>query len=501
MIFNSVTYLIFLALIATLYWWLPTRARLMMLFAASITFYGFWRWDFVPVMLLSAVVDYTVSLLMQRPGAKRGRLLLVSLVVNLGLLMYFKYLGFFVENAWAGLAWLGVESTPPAFDIILPLGISFYTFQTISYTVDVYRGQATPVKDFPLYGCYVTFFPQLVAGPILRAGEVIPQLAARPAFSWDDVAAGIKRVLCGLFLKVGFADNLAPLVDEGYALPTSSLGGLDVWTLAFLFGFQIYFDFSAYSHIAIGSARIMGIRLPENFRFPYVAVSARDFWSRWHISLSSWIRDYLYLPLMGAKLSVSRTSGGLAQVAEGEAVKDAQRLLDEKPAPKPTEWHRTRALFLTWAIMGLWHGANWTFVFWGLYHATCVYAYRRLRFLVAWIPQPLGSIVGWCISLPIMMLGWVPFRAIDVSHTLAMYAKVIDLSTYNSLAMRENTYLVAAVVLLLTISAWVVQKWLIEPLKRVPLLWLLVESAALTVVVLTVFVFLRPITQFIYFQF
>ena len=498
MIFNSVTYLLFLAIVAPLYWLLPNRLRLLMVFIASVTFYGFWRWDFVPVMLFSAVVDYTVSLAMVRKGAPKKLLLAISLVVNLGLLVYFKYLAFFAENVWQGLTWLGIDTPSPALDIILPLGISFYTFQTISYTVDVYRGQAVPVRDFILYGCYVTFFPQLVAGPILRAGEVIPQLAARPAFLWEDVAAGIKRVLGGLFLKVVFADNLSPLVDEGYALAPSSLGALDVWTLAFLFGFQIYFDFSAYSHIAIGSARMMGIRLPENFRFPYIAVSAKDFWARWHISLSSWIRDYLYLPLLGVKTLASHTEGGLSQVVENsEAPKS------EVPSPKVrhSSAKRTRALFLTWGIMGLWHGANWTFVFWGLYHATCVYAYRKLHFLGGWIPAAIRPLAGWCVTLPIMMLGWIPFRATDIQNTLAMYAKVIDPTAYRSLAMRENTYLVTASVLLLFVATWAAQKWVIPVLRRSPLAWGAIEAGALAVVIILVFIFLRPITQFIYFQF
>ena len=504
MIFNSVTYLLFLTLVSALFWRLPTRPRLMMLLAGSITFYGFWRWDFVPIMLLSAAVDYLVSLAMVRPGAKKGRLLMISLIVNLGLLFYFKYLMFFTENTWALLNLLGVDSPAPALDIILPLGISFYTFQTISYSVDVYRGQTKPVRDFFLYGCYVTFFPQLVAGPILRADEVIPELAKRPNFSWEDITAGIKRVLGGLFLKVAFADNLAPLVDEGYAMESSTLGGIDVWTLAFLFGLQIYFDFSAYSHIAIGSARIMGIHLPENFRYPYVAISAKDFWGRWHISLSSWIRDYLYLPLMGANLSRTQTAGGLGRIVEGqessEAAPEDQQQAVEKPAP-PSEFKRTQALFLTWAIMGFWHGANWTFVVWGLYHAICVFAYRKLHFLTSWLPQTPRALVGWMITLPIMMLGWIPFRALDVEHTLSLYLKVIDLGSYRGLAMRENTYLITATVMLLVLCSWASQKWILPKLQRIPPLWFVVESLGLAIVIAVVFVFLRPITQFIYFQF
>lgn len=342
MIFNSITYLVFLPVVVLLYWILPYRSRLILIFGASLTFYGFWRVEFLPLLLLSVSVDYLVARRMpSSTDYGRKRLLLVSLFVNLGLLFYFKYLIFFADNAIGFANLLGIEIDPIALKIILPLGISFYTFQTISYTVDVYRGLIKPEKDFILYGCYVTFFPQLIAGPVLRAAEVMHQFARRVPFSWDDITAGSWRVLFGLFLKVVLADNIAPFVDSGFAMPVSTMSAIDVWTLAFIFGFQIYFDFSAYSHIALGSARMMGICFPENFNFPYIATSPKDFWRRWHISLSSWIRDYLYLPLAGIKVH-GRSVGGLANAT-----------VDKK---------HQKALFFTWAIMGLWHGANWTFL-------------------------------------------------------------------------------------------------------------------------------------------
>jgi D-alanyl-lipoteichoic acid acyltransferase DltB (MBOAT superfamily) len=377
----------------------------------------------------------------------------------------------------------GFDVADPAWNIILPLGISFYTFQTISYTVDVYRRLIRPERDFVLYACYVTFFPQLVAGPILRAREVIGQLNARPAFSLSDFSVGIRRVLFGLFLKVVLADNLAPLVDAGYAEPTSALGALDVWTLAFLFGFQIYFDFSAYSHIALGSARLMGIHFPENFNFPYLATSPRDFWKRWHISLSSWIRDYLYLPLMGEAVRDDST-GGLAQVV------DDQR-----------ERRRVRSLFLTWAIMGLWHGANWTFVLWGVYHAVLVYLQRVIGPRLPDFPARTAAIGGWLITLPLAMLGWIPFRAQSVGDALDLMSKVVMPTQYFSLGLRENNYLVAALLLAAIVATRsfrdVVQPWLM----RRPLVWTATQASGYAVLVALVFVFLRPINQFIYFQF
>lgn len=486
MIFNSVTFLLFLALTVALYWILPRRARLWMVFLSSLTFYGFWRVEFVPVMLLSAVTDYLVSLrIAATPDDRvRKRLLAISLGVNLGLLFIFKYLIFFTENALSLARLAGLDADPILWNIILPLGISFYTFQTISYTVDVYRGFIEPETDFVLYGCYVTFFPQLVAGPVLRAREVLPQLSKRPAFRPADLAAGLRRILYGLVLKVVLADNIAPLVDAGYALDPATLSALDVWTLAFLFGLQIYFDFSAYSHIAIGSARLMGIVFPENFAFPYAATSPRDFWKRWHISLSSWIRDYVYLPLAGIAVR-DRSTGGL------------EAAVQQPPAAK-----LTRALFLTWAIMGLWHGAAWTFVLWGLYHAVYIYVYRRLGPLWETFPAQLRSVGGWAITLPLAMLSWIFFRADGLEAAFRMYGTVLTPSAYASLGLSVNVYLTTAVLTLLTVLAYLSATYVIPALRRGPaLLWRATETLAYGVAIALVFTFLRPITQFIYFQF
>ena len=482
MIFNSVTFLFFLVIVVALYWVLPRLMRLTLIALASLTFYGFWRIEFVPVMMLSVIVDYVVSIRM--PGSTdtaKKRLLLVSLIVNLGMLLYFKYLIFIAENA-IGLASLaGVEIDPIAWNIILPLGISFYTFQTISYTVDVYRGTREPERDFLLYTCYVIFFPQLVAGPILRASEVIGQLSERPPFRWLDVSEGIRRVLYGLALKVLLADNLAPFVDDGFAMSTSMLTALDVWTLAFMFGFQIYFDFSAYSHIAIGSARMMGISFPENFNFPYLATSPRDFWKRWHISLSSWIRDYLYVPISGSKFQ-DRSTGGITEA---------------KPV-KSKSWF---PLFMTWAIMGLWHGANWTFLVWGLYHAIAIAIYRLTSPLLKPLPNTVRHLGGIALTLPLMMLSWIPFRAESLGDTLAMWGKVIDPKQYTSLGMRENIYLVAAVVMIGILGCQLFSRELVPRLRQFPRTAIFAETIFFTVMISLVTIFLRPVTQFIYFQF
>jgi alginate O-acetyltransferase complex protein AlgI len=481
MIFNSLTYLALLFVVVTFYWVLPYRARLLLIFSASLMFYGFWRVEFLPVILVSVVVDYVVALRME-VGTKeqKKKLLLISLFVNLGLLFYFKYLIFFAENS-IGLANLfGADIDPLFLKIILPLGISFYTFQTISYTVDVYRGLIKPEKDFLLYACYVTFFPQLVAGPVLRAVEVIHQFAKRPPFLWSDIVNGLRRIIYGLFLKVVLADNIAPLVDTGFAIPVETMSALDVWTLAFLFGFQIYFDFSAYSHIALGSARLMGICFPENFNFPYLASSAKDFWRRWHISLSSWIRDYLYLPLAGIKVH-DRSIGGLANAT-----------MNTK---------KNTALFTTWAIMGLWHGANWTFVLWGLYHAVVIFLYRLLSPLGAGLNSNIKVLVGIGLTLPVMMLSWIPFRAESLDMTFGMWAKVLDPFAYTSLGMRENAYLITAIILLGMMVTFFVKKQVLLLSSRNNTLQLIGEAMVFTVMIPLVIVFLRPVNQFIYFQF
>ena len=487
MIFNSVTYLVFLTLAVCLFWLLPKRPRLWMIFLSSLIFYGFWRPEFVVLMLFSAGTDFVAARRMELLGslsARRGWLIL-SLTVNLALLFYFKYLLFFVDNAVVVFRFFGFDMQAPVLNIVLPLGISFYTFQTISYTVDVYRKLIPAEKDFLLYGCFVTFFPQLVAGPILRGGELLAQLSRKPVFRLETFVSGLRRILVGLFLKVVVADNIAPFVDEGFAQPVASMSAIDVLTLAFLFGFQIYCDFSAYSHIALGSARMMGILFPENFNYPYMAKSPREFWQRWHISLSSWVRDYLYLPLLGVRVE-DHSTGGLGAAGQERGSRGR---------------HPVVALYLTWAIMGFWHGANWTFILWGLYHATFVLAYRMTEAYRERLPDLLRSWGGWGITLLVSMLSWVPFRAKTVEDAMGMYALLADPGKYLWLGMRENTYLVAAVLMAGFLLVWFGQHNYARLRGLSISLALVLETAVMGLVGGLVFVFLRPINQFIYFQF
>jgi alginate O-acetyltransferase complex protein AlgI len=485
MIFNSITYLLFLGVFALLYWFFNNnQVRHSMIFFASLIFYGFWKIIFIPVMLFSVILDYFVAIKIEEASKARNKknFLLVSLFGNLGLLFYFKYLIFFSNNIIGFVNILGIEADPILFKIILPLGISFYTFQTISYTVDVYRGHIAAERKFLLYASYVTFFPQLIAGPILRAKEVIHQFQSEYRATTSDFYEGFKRIIFGLFLKVIIADNIAPLVDSGFNSSISQLSAIDVWTLAFLFGFQIYFDFSAYSHIAIGSARLLGVKFPENFNFPYIATSPKDFWKRWHISLSSWIRDYLYLPLTGTKIIEQGSSeGGL----EGAV----------------TQEQKNKALFLTWAIMGLWHGASWTFVIWGLYHALWIFIFRVSEKLSVVRNFLLSPLRGFFVTLPIMMLGWIPFRAQTVGDTFSMWAKIFQPSEYTYLSMRENSYLIAAIILIGFLLSYLFSSKVIKLFETKETLLRLLEILLLVCLVPFILIFLRPIAQFIYFQF
>ncbi len=482
MVFNSLTYLLLLSVFVTLFWLISKKARYFLIFFSSLIFYGFWRVDFIPLLLFSTFADWWLSKKIYESNIDiyRKKLVILSLIINLGLLFVFKYLIFFSDNALGFLNYLGGNYDPITLKIILPLGISFYTFQTISYTIDVYRKIIKPENNFIIYGCYVTFFPQLIAGPILRAKEVIVQFKKEKKFNLDFIIIGLKRVLYGLFLKVVIADNIAPFVDTGFEIPIETLSALDVWTLAFLFGFQIYFDFSAYSHIAIGSARMIGIIFPENFNFPYLATSPKNFWQKWHISLSSWVRDYLYLPLAGEKFK-EISIGGL-----GDATINKK---DFKP------------LFITWGLMGLWHGANWTFLIWGIYHAVLIYFYRSLKFLGNNFNLKIKIFIGWFFTLPFIMLSWIPFRSQSLNDCFQMWLKILNPLQYGYLGLRENIYLITFLLLISTIITYFLKQNMF--LKKIfPKIILLFSDLILIIFLFCLtFIFLRPINQFIYFQF
>lgn len=488
MIFNSLTYLAFLLVLAPVVVFGPDRVRRAVLLFGSLIFYAFWRVDFTLLMLFSASVDYVGGLKIHaaRDEAVRKRWLVACLLINFGLLAYFKYTYFIVGTAQslAGLAGLPFALHLP--EIILPLGISFYTFHSVSYTVDVYRRQEEPIRDYGTYVTFVTFWPAMMAGPILRISQLVPQLQNYRRPGGADVVRGLEELLQGLFKKVVLADTLGEIVDYGFAQPPGQLGTLDVWTLAFAFGMQIYFDFAGYSRMARGSARVMGFDIPLNFNWPYLALSPRDFWQRWHISLSAWIRDYLYLPLMGSRPQEHGVATGGIGAAE--------------PPARATEARRNIALIGTWFIMGLWHGANWTFALWGLWHATLILTYRMTGGLRNGLPGWFRACGGWGWTIAMAMLGWIYFRAPSVADANFLLLRAFDPTRLRVMSLRENQYLVVFLFFIGMLALGGLYTW--QSRLRIPI-WARVTAlaAANTVMFFCSALMLREVKQFIYFQF
>jgi D-alanyl-lipoteichoic acid acyltransferase DltB (MBOAT superfamily) len=342
MLFNSFDFVVFFPIVVGLYFALPHRWRGWMLLVASYIFYGWWRAEYLVLILISTVVDYWAGLQMGRHETQRARrpYLFLSLTANLGLLFAFKYLGFFVDSANAFASLIGADGRLNLPALVLPVGISFYTFQTLAYSIDVYRGKQEAERHLGLFALYVSFFPQLVAGPIERSQNLLPQFRERHAFDYDRVVSGLRLMLGGFLMKLVVADRLAPFVQEVFSQP-GAYHGLPVLLAFYFFTFQIYCDFAGYSLIAIGSARVMGYDLMENFRRPFFSKSIGEFWQRWHISLSTWFRDYLYIPLGGNRVP---------------------------------RWRWYLNLLVVFTVSGLWHGANWTFVIWGALHGVYLVA-------------------------------------------------------------------------------------------------------------------------------
>jgi len=333
MLFNTIEFVLFLPIVIITYFLLPHKIRWILLLAASYFFYMSWKVEYIFLIVISTLIDYISGILMEKLPDKKSRLpfLILSLCSNLGLLFFFKYFNFASEN----LNWLfdklEVSKDIPLMSFLLPVGISFYTFQTLSYSIDVFFGRQKAEKHLGYFALYVSFFPQLVAGPIERFSRLAPQLKAKHDFSYDNLVNGLRLILYGLFIKMVIADNLAGIVDQIYAAP-SNFSSLDILKGIIFYSFQIYSDFYGYSIIAIGSAQIMGIKIMDNFKTPYLAKNISEFWQRWHISLSTWFRDYLYHPLGG-----NRT--------------------------KATRWIFN--ILIVFIVSGIWHGANWTFLIWG----------------------------------------------------------------------------------------------------------------------------------------
>lgn len=496
--FNSLTYIVFMAALAPLVVFGPRWLRNGVLLLGSVMFYAFWRIDFTGLVIFTAFVDWFGArrMFVSNDRTLRRFWLTLSVAMNLTVLCFFKYFKFAVGTGMSLATLVGLdvhlsEGFRAFLDgIILPLGISFYTFHSLSYVFDVYRGVVEPVPAFRDFLTYVLFWTQLVAGPILRTAQVVPQLVNYRRPEMGEVAYGLQEILQGLFKKLVIADQIAPLVDYGYALPTGQLGPLDVWLLAFSFGIQIYFDFSGYSQIALGSARAMGFHFPPNFDWPYLASSPREFWQRWHISLSTWIRDYLYVPLLG---------GGF----KSRDIKRTASAFDaELTSGRVSEARRTFALFATWFVMGLWHGANWTFALWGLWHASLIFVHRLIERFTDKLPAFVRTVGGWAVTLPFAMLGWVFFRAQTVADALSMVATAFDVRRLSEHVLRENHFLFAfgimagMLALAGTMRLFRDEESATAAWARWPFI-----AAANALMVAGVFMTLRQAKTFIYFQF
>ncbi|HCD52998.1 MAG TPA: membrane-bound O-acyltransferase family protein [Balneolaceae bacterium] len=381
MLFNSIDFLIFLPIVFVLYWIInhySIRLRNLFLIVASYVFYGWWDWRFLSLIIFSSVVDYIVGLRLNSATktSHRKLLLIISLSINLGFLGFFKYYNFFVDSFITAFSFMGNEFSATPLNILLPVGISFYTFQTLSYSIDIYYQKIKPTKDLIAFFAFVSFFPQLVAGPIERASHLLPQFHTKKILSYENISTGVKLVIWGFFMKLVVADRAAIYVNAVYNnVPNHD--GLSFILATVLFAFQIYGDFAGYSLIAIGTARFFDFSLMTNFRRPYFAVSIGEFWKRWHISLSTWFRDYLYIPLGGNRVSTPKWLANL---------------------------------FITFVISGLWHGANWTFIIWGALNG--IYLIIEALLPVKDKHKPVRIL----ITFVLINFSWIFFRANSVSE-------------------------------------------------------------------------------------
>jgi alginate O-acetyltransferase complex protein AlgI len=465
--FDSFTFLLFFALVLVAYNLLPGwRSQKSLLLFSSYLFYAAWSPPLIILIWISTLVDYYAARAIALTGFKAYRkyLLILSTLVNLGILGYFKYAEFLVENFSQLLASAGVIYSPPVFDIILPIGISFYTFQTMSYTIDVYRKKISPTNNLLDFSLYVTFFPQLVAGPIVRAGNFLPQCETRKQLNLPAVVIGISLIVWGLFQKTVLADGLfSPLVDGFYSI---GLGGslASNWLAIFSFSMQIYYDFAGYSLCAVGAAMALGFTLPDNFNAPYAATGFSDFWHRWHISLSQWMRDYLYIPLGGNRHGRKK---GLEN------------------------------LIIVMFLGGLWHGASWNFVLWGLLHGMFLVIEHLLK---EWKQIRIPQVLSILITFTVVTLIWIPFRSADMVDCVHSFKQLFnsDLDFFNGLTVHQ---IVAVAVMGLTLSYqyWRREKYLADLLYQVPYI---IQAGLISIALLTIALTATGDTYaFIYFQF
>ncbi len=468
MLFNSLEFATFFLAFFAIYWLVPEAWKKPLLLAASLWFYAAWDWRFLGLIFISSGTDFLCGLYMaesERPRARKAYLL-ISLGVNLGILGFFKYFGFFLSSFHAAFPSVPV----PVLEIVLPVGISFFTFQSLSYTIDIYRRQLQPVPALDFF-LFVTFFPQLVAGPIVRASEFLHQLKAPlPWLNWDLVSEGALLFARGFCKKVFLANTLAHFADPIFANP-KDYGAWDCLLATYAFAFQIYWDFSGYTDMAKGSALAFGFRFPENFNLPYLSASPREFWRRWHITLSTWLRDYLYKPMGGDRVGRTRT------------------LLH---------------LFLTMALGGLWHGAGWTFIIWGCYHGLLL-AIQRVISGSRGLDENRGNTWNtWrplkiFVTFHLICLGWVFFRAENLEKALAFLERLA------SSDWGWSPGLGAVALGLLACAAWQILSGRVQA-RRIAghpegALWQVFHLATTAAGVALAFVFSTENAPFLYFQF
>jgi D-alanyl-lipoteichoic acid acyltransferase DltB (MBOAT superfamily) len=375
-----------------------------LLLVSSYVFYGWWDWRFLSLIIISSISDYIIGKSIDNTvnHKERKRLLILSLMINLGILGFFKYYNFFTESFTDFIALFGFEANPFLLNIVLPVGISFYTFQTMSYTIDIYRGKMKSTNNLLQFMTFVSFFPQLVAGPIERAFHLLPQFNKKREFNLYEFKEGIKQSLWGLFKKIVIADNCAFYANQIFENSESYPGSVLAIGVV-LFAFQIYGDFSGYSDIAIGISRMMGIDLMQNFKSPYLAENIQDFWRRWHISLSTWFRDYVYIPLGGSKVNSS--------------------------------FRRSINIIITFTVSGFWHGANWTFIIWGALHSLFYFVqtyYSRQMKSVKILPEKIVNAFSILITFIAVTLAWIFFRAESFDHAINYISEITSSSIIES---------------------------------------------------------------------
>lgn len=483
MVFNSLEFFIFLPIVFILYWFVfqkHLKAQNILILVASYLFYGLWDWRFLSLILLSTIVDYYVAIKIYNleEQSKRKRWLWVSVIFNLGLLGFFKYYNFFVDSWIDMFSLFGHEiKSTWTLRVILPVGISFYTFQTMSYSFDVYYKKLKPTTDFLSFAAFVSFFPQLVAGPIERASNLLSQILNKRVFSYDQTVSGLKLILWGLFKKVVIADALAPMVDDiftNYSQHSASTLILGVT----MFSFQVYGDFSGYTDIAIGTAKLFGVELMSNFKFPNFSRNVAEYWQRWHISLSTWFRHYVYIPLGGSKVSKLKS---------------------------------IRNISIVFLVSGFWHGANWTFIFWGAFHA------------LAFIPVFLmgrnaiykDSVVGENTFLPtltevgqvlltfsIVTFSRIFFRSESITSAFGFIKQIFTNFSYETYAHPLGYRMIDYFILII---AFIIYEYIIRKDERSPFKFKsrVVRFIAYTAVILLMLLFFDDGVDrsFIYFQF